>query len=54
MRTAVYENFFAKLITTTKCLDINEIEKFISKTTCNDIQLVNKQLKKASQLLNER
>ncbi|WP_099463677.1 helix-turn-helix transcriptional regulator [Parabacteroides provencensis] len=54
MRTAVYENFFTKLIATTKCLDINEIEKYISKSTGNDILLVNKQLDKANKLLNER
>lgn len=54
MRTAMYENFYQKLLATTKCLDINEIEKYINKSTSNDINLINKQIEKAKKLLDER
>lgn len=54
MRTTAYENFYQKLIATTKCLDVNDIEKYISRNTSNDIYLINKQINKANKLLNER
>lgn len=46
MRTTAYENFYQKLIATTKCLDVNDIEKYISRNTSNDIYLINKQIKR--------
>ena len=54
MRTAAYENFYQKLLATTKCIDINEIEKYISNSTANDAYLINRQLYKANNLLEER
>ena len=51
MRTAAYENFYQKLLATTKCIDINEIEKYISNSTANDAYLINRQLYNAKNLL---
>lgn len=53
MKTDNYENFFEEVLITTKCMDINKMEKYISETTSNDPYLIKRQLSKANTLLEE-
>lgn len=54
MRIAAYENFITKLLMSSKCMDINEIDKYIIRTTSYNYHLVKKQLDRTKNLLKER
>ena len=54
MRIAAYDNYLTKLATSTKCLDVNEMEGYISRTTKNDSYLINKQIERIKKLIKDR
>lgn len=54
MRIARYDNYLTKLATSTRCLDVNEMDKYISNTTKNDIYLINKQIERIKKLIKDR
>lgn len=54
MRIAAYDNYLTKLATSTRCLDVNEMDKYISNTTKNDIYLINKQIERIKKLIKDR
>ena len=54
MRIAAYDNYLTKLATSTRCLDVNEMEGYISRTTKNESYLINKQIERIKKLIKDR
>ena len=54
MRIARYDNYLTKLATSTRCLDVNEMEGYISRTTKNESYLINKQIERIKKLIKDR